>query len=188
MSYFITFACYGAHLHGDESGSVDRYHNLFGSRLAEANPERVAVKRQQMDQAPYWLDRDRRAIVPGALREFCLHRSWNLWTVHVRTNHVHAVVEAAVRPEMVMNALKSYASRGLNQANLWKFTWRTCCNVPLLYSRGSVGLPASRSRRTPVVRSGRVKRAAEIRDPLLRFTKFLLASLRRQVLGRTASC
>ncbi len=24
----ITFTCYGARLHGDESGSVDRHHNL----------------------------------------------------------------------------------------------------------------------------------------------------------------
>jgi REP element-mobilizing transposase RayT len=34
---------------------------------------------------------------------------------HVRTNHVHAVVESEVRPEKVMNAFKSYASRGLNR-------------------------------------------------------------------------
>jgi REP element-mobilizing transposase RayT len=115
MRYFITFACYGSHLHGDESGSVDRHHNLFGSRLAEANPARVAVKRQQMDQAPYWLDRDRRVLVLDALREVCLHRNWSLWAAHVRTNHVHAVVEAEVRPEMIMNTFKSYASLGLNR-------------------------------------------------------------------------
>jgi len=115
MRYFITFACYGAHLHGDESGSVDRQHHVFGSRFVEANPERVAVKRQQMDQTPYCLDRDRRAAVLGALREVCSHRNWNLWAAHVRTNHVHAVVEADVRPEMVMNTFKSYASRGLNR-------------------------------------------------------------------------
>jgi len=30
MRYFITFACYGAHLHGDESGSVDRNHLVPG--------------------------------------------------------------------------------------------------------------------------------------------------------------
>ena len=30
MRYFITFARYGARLHGDESGSVDRRHNLVG--------------------------------------------------------------------------------------------------------------------------------------------------------------
>lgn len=36
---------------------------------------------------------------------------------HVRTNHVHVVAEAGVKPERIMNDLKSYASRSLNQAN-----------------------------------------------------------------------
>ena len=84
MRYFITFACYGAHLHGDESGSVDRHHNVFGSPLARASPERVAIKREQMDQAPYFLDSVRRTTVLGALREVCLHRSWVLLAAHVR--------------------------------------------------------------------------------------------------------
>ena len=114
MRYFITFACYGAHLHGDESGSVDRHHNVFGSPLASASPERVAIKREQMDQAPYNLDSGRRTTVLGALREVCLHRSWVLLAAHVRTNHVHVVVEADALPAMAMNAFKSYASRGLN--------------------------------------------------------------------------
>ena len=33
----------------------------------------------------------------------------------VRTNHVHAIVEAEVAPERVMNEFKSYASRELNR-------------------------------------------------------------------------
>ena len=33
----------------------------------------------------------------------------------MRTNHVHVVVEAEVRPEKVMNDFKSYVSRGLNR-------------------------------------------------------------------------
>jgi REP element-mobilizing transposase RayT len=115
MRYLITFACYGAHLHGDESGSVDRRHSVPGSRLADANPSRLAVNREQMDQAPYLLGRDQRTAVLDAVREVCLYRMWRLWAAHVRTNHVHAVVEADVRPELVMNALKSYASRGLNR-------------------------------------------------------------------------
>src|SRR5690348_14625961 len=44
MRYFITFACYGGHLHGDESGSVDRRHNVFGSRSLETDPQRVAAE------------------------------------------------------------------------------------------------------------------------------------------------
>jgi len=118
MRYFITFACYGANVHGEESGSVDRRHNLPGGRLAEASPERVVVKRQQMDQAPYFLDRDRRASVLEALREVCWHRGRSLRAAHVRTNRVHAVVEAGAHPEKVMHAFKSYASRNLNRLEI----------------------------------------------------------------------
>ena len=115
MRYFITFSCYGMHLHGDERGSVDRRHNLPGSRLLEPDPRRAAAERQKMGQASYGLDRDSRAAVLEAIREVCLHRGWNLLAAHVRTTHVHVVVEADVRPERVMNCLKSYASRRLNR-------------------------------------------------------------------------
>ena len=118
MRYFITFACYGVHLHGDESGSVDRNHNVYGGRLAEAGRERVAAMRRQMDQVPYFLDRDRRRAVLDALLEVCLHRRWSLRAAHVRSNHVHVVVEADVLPEKVMNAFKSYASRHLNRLGI----------------------------------------------------------------------
>ena len=66
-----------------------------------------------MRQAPYLLDRDSRTAVLEALREVCRHRGWGLLAAHVRTNHVHVVVEAEVRPEKIMNDLKSDA-RGLN--------------------------------------------------------------------------
>ena len=114
MRYFLTFACYGCHLHGDESGSVDRSHNLPGSGVLEADPTRAATERQGMLQTPYSLDRNSQAAVLEALREVCLHRRWILLAVHVRTNHVHVIVEAEVRPERVMNDFKSYASRWLN--------------------------------------------------------------------------
>jgi REP element-mobilizing transposase RayT len=114
MRYFITFACYGAHLHGDESGSIDRDHNVPGTRRVDANPDRVAIKRKQMDQPPYSLDGDRRSIVLAALREVCPHRGWSLLAAHVRTSHVHVVVEAEGPPEIIMNSFKSYASRALN--------------------------------------------------------------------------
>jgi hypothetical protein len=115
MRYFITFACYGQHLHGDESGSVDRRHNLFGGRLLHADPGRATAELQKMDQTPYLLDEDSRGAVLEALREVCLHRSWSLLSAHVRTTHVHTVVEAEDRPEKVMNDFKAYASRSLNR-------------------------------------------------------------------------
>lgn len=99
MRYFITFACYGEHLHGDESGSVDRRHNVPGSRLLEAAPHRALGERQRMDQAPYLLDQNSRTVVLKALREVCSHRGWTLLAAQVRTNPVHVVVEAGIRPK-----------------------------------------------------------------------------------------
>ena len=115
MRYFITFAWYGTHLHGDESGSVDRRHNLFGGRTLETDPQRAAAERRSMNQPPYELDSDSRAVVLQAVGEVCRHRGWNLLEAHVRSNHVHVIAEAEVPPEKVMNDLKAYASRALNQ-------------------------------------------------------------------------
>jgi REP element-mobilizing transposase RayT len=115
LRYFITFACYGARLHGDEAGSVDRAHNLVGSRLLEADPERLAAERRRMLQPPYVLDQEGREVVLAALRRHCAQRGWNLLAAHVRSNHVHIIVEAELRPERIMNEFKSYASRELNR-------------------------------------------------------------------------
>ena len=49
-----------------------------------------------MDQAPYHLDQTRRDAVLEAIQEVCVHRRWSLLAAHVRSNHVHTVVEAEV--------------------------------------------------------------------------------------------
>jgi REP element-mobilizing transposase RayT len=103
-------------LHGDESGSVDRRHNLVGSRLLEPDAERVMAERREMLQDPYVLDEAARQLVLGAIQRHCAYRGWNLLAAHVRSNHVHVIVEAETRPERIMNEFKSYASRELNQS------------------------------------------------------------------------
>lgn len=114
MTYLITFACYGCHLHGDPEGSVDRKHNLQGSPLVEPNPRRVSEERRLMEQPPYCMDAQRREAVLASIVECCSQQNWTLLAAHVRTNHVHLVVEGEARPERIMNYLKSYASRCLN--------------------------------------------------------------------------
>jgi REP element-mobilizing transposase RayT len=71
-----------------------------------------------MDQAPYRMDRVRRDAVLAGLLERCGQRCWKPLAAHVRTNHVHVVVEAEVGPERIMNDLKSYASRILNRVGV----------------------------------------------------------------------
>jgi len=102
-------------MHGAELGSVDRNHNLVGSPLVEPDPERVIAERRKMVQDPYVLDEGARPVVLAAIRRHCTYRGWNLLAAHVRSNHVHVIVESEIRPERIMTELKSYASRGLNQ-------------------------------------------------------------------------
>jgi len=118
VTYLITFACYGCHLHGDAAGSVDRNHNVPGSRLVDPDQQRLALKREQMDQPPYNMDEKRRAEVLIAIADRCSNRGWRLLAAHIRTNHVHVLVDAEVAPERVMNDLKSFASRRLNELGL----------------------------------------------------------------------
>jgi len=94
---------------------VDRSHNVFGHRTIEADAARVSRVRDLLDQEPFLLNAPSRSVVLAAIREVCLHRGWLLLAAHVRTSHVHIVVDAETKPERVMNAFKSYASRRLNE-------------------------------------------------------------------------
>ena len=45
------------------------------------------------------LDQAGRPVVLVTLQRHCAHRGWNLLAAHVRSNHVHVIVEAEIRPE-----------------------------------------------------------------------------------------
>lgn len=94
---------------------MDRNHNVSGHRTLEPDVARVSRERELMDQTPYLLTATNRGGVLGAIHEVCLHRRWSLLAAHVRMTHVHAVVDADAKPEYVMNSIKAYASRRLNQ-------------------------------------------------------------------------
>jgi REP element-mobilizing transposase RayT len=114
MTYLITFPCYGSHMHGDHNGSVDRNHNRYGAPFAPSNPRLLAAELRLMDQPPYELDEPRRQAVLDGTIDRCIRQEWHLLAAHVRTNHVHVVVQAEDKPEFVMTQLKSAASRRLN--------------------------------------------------------------------------
>ena len=116
-TYFITFACYGTRLPG-QAGAVDRQHNLYKGPFAKKSEVREIYAEELTRQAPYILDDTRRRLVLGAIQEVCQWRKWMLLAAHVRTNHVHVVVDADRSPEQVMNAFKSYSSRALNRSGL----------------------------------------------------------------------
>ena len=140
MTYLITWVCYGSHLHG-EAGPIDRLHNQPGAPTLPADKGRAKLERRLMDQPAYSMDHARREAALASIVERCSQNNWTLIAAHVRTNHVHVIVDAEVPPERVMNDLKSYASRILNQRGFDapdRKRWARHGSTVRLYERANV--------------------------------------------------
>jgi REP element-mobilizing transposase RayT len=79
------------------------------------NGARQKAEASRMHQAAYVLDAPRRETVLASIRQSCAYRGWELLAVHVRSNHIHAVVTAPTAPEKVLSDLEAYASRRLTE-------------------------------------------------------------------------
>jgi REP element-mobilizing transposase RayT len=115
LAYFITFSCYGAWLQGDDRGSVDREHNQYGAPLLEADQELHDGRCKAMAESPYHLDQARRRVALQAICAIAKKKEWDLFAVHVRSNHIHIVVKSKQPIERLMNDLKTAISRALNK-------------------------------------------------------------------------
>jgi REP element-mobilizing transposase RayT len=119
LGYLITFRAYGTWLHGDVRGSVDRFHNLYGTPDIPPDALWRRYNEQMMKLEPVSLDHVRRAAIKEAIRETCEFRNWNLHAQNVRTNHVHVVVTAPCNPEFVLSSLKANATRKMREEGCW---------------------------------------------------------------------
>lgn len=118
LAYFITFSTYGTWLHGADKGkgSVDAEHNRFGAPFVEPDVGRVRREQASMTQELYHMDEPRRRVTRDAIVAICREKGWHLLALHVRSNHVHAVVRADREPGRLMSDLKARASRELTRA------------------------------------------------------------------------
>ena len=71
-----------------------------------------------MRSPPYLMDERRREAVLQAITSVCEFRGWTLFAAHVRTNHVHAIVEIDGSVEEAAQDFKTYASRSLNESGI----------------------------------------------------------------------
>ena len=120
LAYFITFRTYGTWLHGDERGSVDRFHNRYGSPKLPPNRLRQQYERKLLKQPPVRLNVKQREATVDAIREICEERNWGLWAVNARTNHVHVVVTADRNSKKVRADLKAKATKVMRQRGCWR--------------------------------------------------------------------
>ena len=119
LAYFITFRCYGTWLHGDERGSVDRFHNIYDTPYLEPNHKLNKFIAETLKNNSVELDIQRRNTVENAIRETCRKRNWILLAINVRTNHIHVVVDSGSRnPNQILTAFKANATREMREKNV----------------------------------------------------------------------
>jgi REP element-mobilizing transposase RayT len=119
LAYLITLRTYGTWLHGEEKLSVDRHgYNIYGTPKREANSKLKSFMLDELKHKPILFTEIQRENVETAIKEVCEHRNYDLKAINVRSNHLHAVVSAQVKPKLIIDAFKSYATRKLRENQL----------------------------------------------------------------------
>ena len=107
MTYLLTFSCYGTHLHGDARGS-------WSNGVAQApHPAFEAAMHELMVQEPYSMGPQARPIVLRSMIELSTKKGWNLLAAHVRTTHVHLVLDCDAPIDRVIASFKGSATTAL---------------------------------------------------------------------------
>ena len=109
IAYFITFTTYGAWLHGDTRSSVIR--DKGNSKVLESHPGLYQHEQAKLAFPPVLLNSGHRQIVRDTIAKHCGIRQWRLYGLHVRSNHVHIVVNADKSIDQVSNELKGWPKR-----------------------------------------------------------------------------
>lgn len=154
IAYLLTFSTYGTRLHVDDRGSHERSRDpRFRAIRRERNVPLAEKMSEQLVGAPRIFTPKHRQIVHQAIQEVCDHRNYLLRALNVRSNHGHAVVSAALKPEKIVNDFKAYATRKLRgvgevslEAKIWtrgastKYLWKPADVAAaieyVLYSQG----------------------------------------------------
>jgi REP element-mobilizing transposase RayT len=108
LAYYLTWPTYGTWLPGDQRGWVKR-----GQGWQAPDPVRKLEAESRMAEDACRLDHEQRAIVEKTVAEHCQIRGWELYAVNCRSNHIHVVVAANIKPEVVRSQLKAWCTRRL---------------------------------------------------------------------------
>lgn len=115
LAYLLTFRTFGTWLHGDARGPVGKNgKNIYGTPEIAPNVGLRNEMTSEMKQSSVILNKPRE-VVEVAIQDLCTRRGYVLRAVNARSNHVHSVVSAQMKPERIIVALKAYATKGLRE-------------------------------------------------------------------------
>jgi len=108
LAYFLTWTTYGTWLPGDERGWFRK-----PGRFQPPQPRLKAAAQSLLKEEPCVLNPEQRRLVEQTIAKHCAIRGWHLHVVNCRTNHVHVVVTAPARPEVVRDQFKAWCTQHL---------------------------------------------------------------------------
>jgi hypothetical protein len=76
LAYFISFRTYGTWLHGDERGSINRFHNQYRSPYIRPNANWRRYEERNLKCSPVILNAEQRGSVSKAIQDSCDIRKW----------------------------------------------------------------------------------------------------------------
>jgi REP element-mobilizing transposase RayT len=138
MVYLLTFGCYGQWLPGDERGSVDRSRGQSRGGPIVPSSYLVEESRLIMPYSDVVLSSAEAETVLAAIHEVCGFRGWGLLACHVRSTHVHVVVDLPGEPKGALRDFKAYASRGLNREHEARRHWSRGGNAARLLTQAAI--------------------------------------------------
>ena len=110
IGVFLTFSTYATHLPAAETGSVARSQNSFGAPTLPPNPAWKDQAARLVSEPPFKLAAEDRAVVLNSTIDACRYRHWHLFCAHVRSNHVHIVLQCDVPAGSALSYLKARAT------------------------------------------------------------------------------
>ena len=115
LAYHITFGVYGCRLHGDERGTVDRRHNLYGDPVLGELPGWVTREKNLVAHTIPVLTPDHRSRVEECIPDICKKGGWLYHVAACQPEHVHALLTADFEGKAVRRWLKTWLSKEMSR-------------------------------------------------------------------------
>jgi len=137
LAYFITFTAYGTWLHGDSRKSI--LVENHATKLIEPQESFFRYEQQKLKHPVVMFDKKIRCIILETIMDRGQWKQWHLYAAHVRSNHVHIVVNSTDPIDKVMESLKARATRKLRQSgyNLSK-VWTRHGSTKYIFTRAKL--------------------------------------------------
>ena len=123
FAYLLTFRTYGSWLHGDDRRSVTRVRNKMHLPKIAPNIKLHTKMKQSMSESEFVLNEMQRNTVLNSVIQTCRYNNWRLFAAHIRSNHVHIVLQSTVAKENTTGKLKIYATKDLKKYHA-ELSWR----------------------------------------------------------------